>query len=179
MNKQLETLRTQAGKSIVTAPFSGVIDEVMPTEGEVGGPQVPICHIIGLEKLTVVGNISESYLKSIQEGSDVEIIIPSLDTTLTDLKIDRVSKYVNPGNRTYKVFVDVENTTGVIIPNLVARIKVKDESIENALTVQSSAIQYNKDGNTYLFTADKKDTATVTTLHWVKHDLFIWWDNRY
>ncbi len=161
--KRMRTLRVQAGKAGVFAPFDGLIDEIYPSEGEVGGPQAPICHIVGLEKLTVVANVSETFINQIGEGTEVKVKLPSMDTTIKDLKINRVSKYINPKNRTYKVFIDIENEDKSIVPNLLARVQLKDGHFPNSTVVNNSAIQYDKHGNTFLFSLDKIDSSTYVS----------------
>lgn len=159
--QRVKTLSIQAGKAGVYAPFSGIIDEIYPSEGEVGGPQAPICHIVGLDKVYVKANISESYINSIDVGTPVRIIIPALDTVIESQTINRISKYVNPGNRTFPVYIDVDNTNGKLVPNLVARVQINDNSYPNATIVPSSAIQYDKDGNTFLYKLSELDSAYV------------------
>ena len=162
--KKRQTLLAQAGKSIVTAPFSGVIEDVRQKEGEVGAPQIPLCHLVGLTDLTAKASISEAYLKNIGKGSRVQIEIPALDTLVTGLTVDRVSHYVNPMNRTYTVHIDIDNESESLLPNLVTRIKVMDKEIEKALVVPASAVQFDKDGNTYVFRLKEKEDHFVSEL---------------
>ncbi len=166
--KRVKSLRVQAGKAAVYAPFDGLINEVFPSEGEVGGPQAPICHIVGLEKLTVVTQISESFVNQINENTEVKIEIPSLDTLLDSVKINRIGKYINPQNRTFKVYIDIENNNGKIVPNMITRVKIKDEAFPGATVVNNSAIQYGKDGETYLFSLSKLDSSK-----YVSNKLFV------
>lgn len=159
--QRVQTLSIQAGKAGVYAPFSGIIDEIYPSEGEVGGPQAPICHIVGLENVYVKANISESYLNKIDVGTPVRILIPALDTVIEGQTISRISKYINPNNRTFPVYVDVDNANNKLVPNLVARVQINDDSYPNATIVPSSAIQYDKDGNTFLYKLSPLDSTFV------------------
>ena len=167
---RIDGLRVQAGKAAVFAPFDGVVDEVYPSVGEVGGPGIPICHVIGLKDLRIVASISEAYMKNIGVGSAVKIEVPALEMTFQDT-ISRVSKYVNPKNRTYKIIIDVDNQDEVLVPNLTVKIKVKDRSAANALIVDNAAIQYDKEGDTHLFKVVRKDTVMTSVLVPVKQIL--------
>jgi len=160
LNSKLETLKVQAGKSVVTAPFDGIIDQVFTSAGELGAPQMPICHLVGLNKLTASGNLSDSYIKYIKEGSVVNVKIPALDTTLRSLPITRASKFINPKNGTYKVEVALEKNES-IVPNLTVQLQIKDEVINDVKQINNKAIQYDKHGDQYIFIVDTKD-STVT-----------------
>src|SRR5690606_5339296 len=127
LRRKISTLRAQAGKSAVVAPFAGYVEEIYPSQGEVGGPQSPICHLVGLKSILATAAISESYYQDITAGSKVKIEIPALDTTIMELEISRVSKYVNPNNRTYQIHVDLNNPNDLLVPNLVAKILVRDK----------------------------------------------------
>ena len=162
--RRKQTLIVQLGKAGVYAPFDGVINTLYASEGAPGGPQAPICHIVGLEKLVVTANVSELYFDKIKVGSDVEIIISSLDTTMKGLKIDRVGKYINPANRTFKIYIDIENPNERIIPNLVARVRIKDASFPRSTLVSNRAIQYDKNGGTYIYKLFQLDSTYVSEL---------------
>ena len=158
LESKLETLKTQAGKSVVTAPFEGIVDQVFTSTGELGAPQVPICHLVGLNKLTASGNLSDSYIKNIKEGSVIDVVIPALDTTLKNLSITRASKFVNPKNGTYKVEVALEKYES-IVPNLTVQLKIMDEQIRNVKQINNKALQYDKQGNQYIFVANPVDST--------------------
>ena len=166
--KRVQSLRVQAGKAAVYAPFDGLINDIFPSEGEAGGPGAPICHIVGLEKLTVVTQISESFINLINDSTDVAIIIPSLDTTLDSVKINRIGKYINPQNRTFKIYIDIDNNDGSIVPNMITRVKIKDAAFPQATLVKNSSIQYNKEGKTYVFSLSKLDSSK-----YVSNKLFV------
>jgi len=149
--KRIASLKAQAGKAAVFAPFDGIIDEIYPSVGEVGGPGIPICHLVGVENMTVAASLSESFISKVSEGTKVRVILPALDTVISDLTINRVSRYINPTNRTFTVYVDIPNEQKHIVPNMVAKVQINDATYINALQVDNSSIQYDKNGETYFF----------------------------
>lgn len=161
--KRINSLKAQAGKAAVFAPFNGVIDEIYPSEGEVGGPGMPICHLIGLEKLTITAQVSESFLDKLNTETKVRVNLPAIDTTLTGLTIDRISKYINPTNRTFKIFIDIDNFSDRVVPNMIARVQINDGQITNALLVDDASIQYDKNGNTFLFKLNSISDSSFST----------------
>jgi RND family efflux transporter MFP subunit len=160
--KRRKTLQVQAGKSGIYAPFSGIVDEIYPVQGETAAPGSPVIHLVSLNPLVVKSSVSEAYLNTIKEGTPVKIVFPSIGKTIDTLKVSRVSKYINPENRTYDFYIDIDNTEGTIVPNLTARIYVQDQFQANAKLVPSQAIQYDKNGNSYVFLAQGSDTTLVS-----------------
>lgn len=160
--KTRKTLQVQAGKSGIYAPFSGIVDEIFPVQGETAAPGSPVVHLVSLNPLVVKSSVSEAYLNTIKEGTPVRIVFPSIGLTLDTLKVSRVSKYVNPANRTYDFYIDIDNSEGLIVPNLTARIYVQDQFQTSAKLVPSQSIQYDKNGNSYVFTVVEKDSSIMS-----------------
>ena len=65
LEETLKTLKAQQGKSVVTAPFSGHIDEIFVSEVQMAMPQIPLIRMLDLTGVTVKADVMESYLKDI------------------------------------------------------------------------------------------------------------------
>ena len=152
LENSLRTLQAQKEKAKVRAPFAGVIDEVFPKEGEMAGMQMPLFRLVNMDKVYVKCDISESYVMTIKQGTDVEVYFPSFGQTVK-AKISRTGQYINPNNRTFQVEIDLMNLTQAIKPNLLATVKVKDFEQENALTIPSRLLQQSTDGRDFVYVA--------------------------
>ena len=58
--KSLDTMKTQIANATIRAPYSGIVDEVMPKLGEMAAPQAPVLRIINLDQIYIKSDISES-----------------------------------------------------------------------------------------------------------------------
>lgn len=152
LENSLRTLQAQKEKTKVRAPFAGVIDEVFPKEGEMAGMQMPLFRLVNMDKVYVKCDISESYVMTIKQGTDVEVYFPSFGQTVK-AKISRTGQYINPNNRTFQVEVDLMNLTQAIKPNLLATVKIKDFEQENALFIPSRLLQQSTDGRDFVYVA--------------------------
>lgn len=151
LESRLASLKTQASKSNVVAPFSGYVDEIFTKLGEVGNPGMPMLRLVNLEKVVVKAEVSESYLMDIQVGDKVSLNFPSIGKTVTNAKITSLGKYINPTNRTFPIHIELSNRDRKILPNLIAEVIVEKDFIKEAILVPSESILEDNKGNKYVF----------------------------
>lgn len=154
LRSQLNTVKTQSSKSIVRAPYSGVIDEIVTYPGEMASPQSPILRLVNNKEVRVTGNISEHYYRTIKEGSKVEIFVPTLRDTF-DLTISSVGNFINPTNRTFRVKADIKNNT-TLLPNMLAEMHITDLVIDSTLIVPAVALLKTQKNESYIFVLNKE-----------------------
>lgn len=158
----VKQMRSQLAKTVVRAPFSGIIDQVITDQGTVVAPGQPIFRIVNLTDMFVTSEIPESYLATVTPGKKVEVIFPVLGKTITS-KVRQTGNYINPANRSFTVEVDVPNKDGQVKPNLTARLSINDYTAENAILIPLNVINENSEGDQYVYTAfAKADTPDKT-----------------
>jgi len=155
LKSKLDALYAQRNKSVVKAPFTGKIDEVMPKIGEAVGPGSPVVRLVNSDKLKVKSEISERYVGEISKGSLMKMEIPGAGET--ELELDYVGAYINPANRTFKVHSNINNKNGRLLPNMVANLKIRDFYKEEAVSVPNEAILEDLEGNYFVYVISKKN----------------------
>ena len=154
-------MKNQLSKSTVTAPFAGVIDDIITDPGTVVSPgQTPILRIVNLSDMYITTDVPETYISEVTEGKPVEITFPVLGKTV-DSKVKQTGSYINPDNRTFNAEIEVPNKDKSIKPNLTARLKINDYTNENAFMIPQSIISENAEGEQYVYVLDKSDTKQV------------------
>jgi RND family efflux transporter MFP subunit len=144
-------LRSQLGRTIITAPFSGVVDEIISDPGQVVIPgQSPIIRLVNLNNMYVKASIPETYLRNIKKGTQVKVRLASINEEFEGT-VRQVSNYINPNNRSFDIQVEIPNKDGLVKPNLIATVKVNDYSAENAITVPENILQENAAGETIAY----------------------------
>ncbi|WP_313112153.1 efflux RND transporter periplasmic adaptor subunit [Aequorivita sediminis] len=153
-------LRSQLGKTIITAPFSGVIDDIISDPGQVVVPgQTPIIRLVNLSDMYVKASIPETYLTNIKKGTRVEVNLASINENFTGT-VRQVSNYINPNNRSFEIQVEIPNKDGNVKPNLIATVKVNDYTAENAVTIPENILQENAAGETIAYIYKPVDDST-------------------
>ena len=144
-------LEQQVEKTIVTAPFSGTIDEVMTEEGSVVMPgQTPLMRIVNLDNMYIVTDVPEKYVANIKRDKKVLVDFPILSKQM-ESRVRQVGDFIDPNNRTFKVEITVPDKDSSIKPNLTAKLRINDYSNPDALLIPQSVISENANGEQYIY----------------------------
>ncbi|MDN3595691.1 efflux RND transporter periplasmic adaptor subunit [Zunongwangia endophytica] len=158
--KAAEQLKSQLAKTTVTAPFSGVIDEIISNQGEVVSPgQSQLLRIINLSNMYVEAAVPENYLSKIQKGTSVKVMISSVGQNYEG-KVTEVGNNINPANRTFRVKIAIPNPDRLIKPNQIATILLNDYTAEGAITIPENTVQKNSLGESVVYTLESKTDST-------------------
>ena len=153
LNKQLE-------KTIIKAPFSGVIDNVIVKQGEVIYPgRSNLMLLLNLDNLYVESRVPEKYLNTITKNKDVIMYFPMLDLNL-ESSIKYSANFINPSSRTFRIETNIPSNNYNIKPNLNAKVKVNDYTNENAITVSLNHINIDSENNKYVYKIIEKQNNT-------------------
>lgn len=154
LKKQLSTLRTQYGKYNITAPVTGVVDDVLVNVGENIMPGMPVGRVVNNNQLKVSANVSERYVTAVKRGDDVKVKFPGLDMEMT-AKVSATGQIINPANRTFSMIVNLNKTSSVLKPNLLALVTIYDYINPNAISIPSNIIM-NNGSEDYVYVLTKK-----------------------
>ncbi|MEQ3663202.1 MULTISPECIES: efflux RND transporter periplasmic adaptor subunit [unclassified Olleya] len=159
----INQLQKQLSKTIVRAPFSGTIDDVITEKGSVvGAGQTPLMQIVNLDDMYIETDVPESYIPTVVQGKNVTVQFPVLGTSI-DTKVRQAGDVINVANRTFKIEVAVPNKDKTIKPNLTAKLKINDYTNPKAILVPQSIISENAEGEQYVYIVkDKKDNNQGT-----------------
>ncbi|EAQ39307.2 efflux transporter, RND family, MFP subunit [Dokdonia sp. MED134] len=153
-------IKSQLGKTTVTAPFSGVIDEVITDQGTVVAPGMALFRIVNLDNMYVAAEIPESYLPTVTAGKKVKVEFPVLGESV-ETTVRQTGNYIKPSNRSFAIEVDVPNKDGKVKPNLTARLSINDYTAESAILIPLNVINENAAGEQFVYTAFAKADEMV------------------
>ena len=161
LENTLNSLYTQIRKMKIKAPFSGVIDAIIPKVGELTGPQSPVIRLINLNQVYLEADVPETYLTSIKKGTPVLVNFISINKQIA-AKINEIGNYINPNNRSFKIKIQLSNKDHSIKPNLLAELKINDFTAKGVV-LQSHLIQMNQKGESFVY-AIKKDSLKTNAV---------------
>ncbi|MFA5300403.1 MAG: efflux RND transporter periplasmic adaptor subunit [Lutibacter sp.] len=150
LEDNLSSLRTQAKKMKIIAPFSGTVDEIFPRLGELTSPQMPAVRLLNLDNVYVEAEVTETYLPIIKAGTETIVHFTSINKEINS-KISQVGNYINPANRSFKIRINLDNKDQGIKPNLLADIKIMDFET-TGIIIPATLVQQDQNGNNYVFT---------------------------
>lgn len=169
----INQLKKQIKKTLIEAPFSGTIDNVIVKKGEVVYPgRSNLMMLLNLDNLYIESNVPEKHIASINSGNKAVVYFPLLDGTISTT-IRQSGSYINPINRTFKIEMDIEKNDLNIKPNLNSKVKINDYSNDSALMINQNFISIDSDNKEYVYKIYEKNNKTYvskTTISTGKND---------
>ncbi|MDX1761092.1 MAG: efflux RND transporter periplasmic adaptor subunit [Christiangramia sp.] len=163
LQSSVNRLKSQLDKTVVRAPFSGVVDDVISEQGEVVNPgQNQLFRLISLDNMYVEADVPENYLNTVSKGTEVKVSIGSVGREFEG-KISQVGNNINPNNRTFRIEVAIPKEKDLIKPNQIATIKLNDYTSENAIVIPESSIQKNASGESIVYILEKENDKNFGT----------------
>jgi len=170
LEKRIQSVKEQIESCKIYAPFSGVVDEVIPKLGELVSPGLPVVKLTALSDLKVTADVSEAYISTIRQGTNVTINFSELNNSI-DSKISVISKTINPTNRTFRVEIKIPSKLNSVKPNMLCSVKINDISIENSIVVPINLIKRDENNKEFIYIASETNGKTIVTRKFIKTGL--------
>ncbi len=158
LESKLETLQAQIDMAMIKAPIDGIIDEVLVKKGELAIPGVQMIQLVNLNDLYINADVSEAYITKVTKGDLVLLEFPSYPDIVMEVPVHRIGNIIKSANRTFKVQLKIKNENDQIKPNVLARIKINDYSVKQALLVPSITIKQDMQGS-YVYIINPEDNT--------------------
>jgi len=161
LERSISTIKEQWSMTKIYAPQSGTVDLVMLKQGQAIAPGIPLCTILNLTNLKIIGEVTEAYAAKVRKGDQVQVFFPDMNKEITT-RITYVSRSINPMTRTFVVECALPSTKDGYSANQVAVMKIVDYQSPNAVTIPVNLIQTAEDGDFVMIaekTGEKQATA--------------------
>ena len=155
LENSVKSLKAQARKMKIIAPFSGIIDQIYAKTGELTSPQKPFLKLVNLNKVYVESEVTETYLNSIKKDTKVLLNFRSIGTSV-EASVSQVGNFINPSNRSFKMRIDLKNPNNELKANLLADIKINDFKA-NGTIIPTRLVQRDRDNKTFVYTIEPKE----------------------
>jgi RND family efflux transporter MFP subunit len=161
LRKNIGIIQKQAALMTVTAPSSGVVDQLNVRVGEAFmgatamGPQI---SIVNTNDLKIVTQVPENYLDKVNVGSQLEVHLPETNRTV-NTKVSVVSKIIDPASRTFYIEAKIP-ADAKLKPNQIAVVKIKDYAAKEVITIPVNTLQNDEKGK-YVIVAAKENGRMI------------------
>jgi RND family efflux transporter MFP subunit len=109
-------------------------------------------RIVNLSNMYVSTTVPETYIGKLKVGTVVDVFLTSLGKTYKG-KVRQVANFINPSNRSFGIEVSVPNPDNLLRPNQVAKLKIIDYTVNNAIIVPTNVVQEDGEHNKFVFIA--------------------------
>ncbi len=167
LENKYQTLKTQYDMSVITSPFSGVVEEIMIKEGELAGPGMMLMQVVSLNDLIIKAKLSEAYLSSIEVGETVSLTFPSYSDLKMEAVISRMGNVISKQNRTFIVEIKLNNSNNSLKPNMLVNVLFNDYSGADNFVVPSILVKKDLNGR-YLYVVAKKGENDIASKKYIE-----------
>jgi membrane fusion protein, multidrug efflux system len=158
LERQMGVLRSQQSLYKIKSPISGTVDRMDLKLGQAVSPGMPGITVVNTNDLKVKAQVAESYAGRVNQGDEVEIILPDVPDSLKT-RVTFASRVIDPISRSFNVDVKLPGKSAYR-PNMLAILRIVDYKIENAITVPINAIQKSETAD-YVFVAENGKAKRV------------------
>ncbi|WP_372775003.1 efflux RND transporter periplasmic adaptor subunit [Mangrovibacterium sp.] len=155
LERRVESLLAQKDMAEVKAPVDGTVDVIFQKRGEIAGPQIPFAKVINISKIKIYGDIAETYLTKVSKRENVLIEFPAIGRQEKGT-IDQIGNYIDPHNRTFRVRINLQNPDGMIKPNMISVLKIRDYVADSAIVIPSLLVKHDFRGK-YTFIVNDEE----------------------
>lgn len=156
----------------IYAPFDGVITArntdigALIQAGDNTGPK-ELFHLAAVEKLRVYVSVPEAYVAAAKSGSKVALTFDSLFPGETfPGTVVRNANAIDPNSRTLNVEVDIDNSSGRVLPGSYAFAHLPTTSNAQAVTIPANALLFRAEGlQAGVVRNDRVNLVSVTIGH--------------
>jgi HlyD family secretion protein len=154
MAAEADVLNAQAqlSKSIIVAPFDGVITKMEARVGEIASANASNISINSLDTFIIKSNVPEVYISNLSVGDSASTTLDaygsSVSFPLVVTAIDPAQTVVN-GVSNYKTTLQFVDKDQRIKPGMTANIDITTKNIPNSFIVPLGSIK-NRDGKQYV-----------------------------
>lgn len=158
---QLQVLEERLARTVVRAPFDGVIEERLVEVGSMVAPGAPVARVLQLNPLKITAGVPERYATDVRAGAGVRVAFDVIPGQTFDATVGFVGSAVNPSNRTFPVELTLPNAGGVVKPEMIANLSLVRRSLQGALVVPQEAVVRVSDGHALYVVRQEGDHEVV------------------
>lgn len=139
LNLQKEMVENMRKNSVITSPISGVVTARNFENGDLFA-SAPILHIMQIDRLKVMANVSEQYYTNVKVGQKVDITVDIFPGEVFEGKVSRINPALDARTRTFGVEITIPNSNERLRPGMYARATFNMGSHQGVL-VEDVAVQ--------------------------------------
>jgi len=163
----LAGLEERLARTVVRAPFAGVLDERRVDVGAMVSPGTAIGRLIDLNPIKVFAGVPERYAADLHVGDQTVLTFDALGPDEYTARIRYVGSAVDPQNRTFPIEISLPNPRGLIKPQMVANMAVTRRAVDDAIVLPQDALVRVENGYV-AFVAVERDGVQVAEVRQVE-----------
>jgi membrane fusion protein (multidrug efflux system) len=139
INADIEILKESIKHTVIVAPFSGKIGLKYVSEGSFVNSASKIASIQKIDRIKIEFSVPERYVSQISNGTEVNFKVEGIQKTFK-AKIYAIEPKVDVVNRNVVLRAICENSNGVLLPGLFAKVNVPLNNKEGVFLIPTQSV---------------------------------------
>jgi len=135
----LKVKRRQLEKMTITAPFDGVVSEVLARPGDIIGGNTVIANLISLSR-TIEAKISEEDFANVRVGQPASVRFLTYGSEAHAAKVIKILPTADPATQRYIVLLEVDVPAEKLVPGITGEVVINVGKHDNTLVVPRRAV---------------------------------------
>jgi HlyD family secretion protein len=147
----LDQAQLNYDRTILTAPFAGLVSGLNVEVGQRINGGMPLVQIVDVTPMTLKGTIDEVDLRRVSTGMDAQVEMDALPNTLLDASIDQIAPAGTTQNGlvSYDITLNLNTLDDRIRPGMTAQANIIVQQENNVLIVPNRFVQEDREHSTY------------------------------
>ncbi|MCB9283067.1 MAG: efflux RND transporter periplasmic adaptor subunit [Lewinellaceae bacterium] len=160
---EIKLLDVQLEKTVIRAPFSGVLGLRQVSEGSYLSPGTPIVPLVRIDPIHIQFSIPEKYTGDLKVGGQVSFQLAGKEGSFPATIVARDPK-IDANTRTLKFEAKAANPGGRVLPGSFTLVQAQLRQFDKALMVPTEAVVPELGGKKlYVFRNGKAESVPVET----------------
>ncbi len=157
LEQQISVLKEQIEKFRIKSPVTGTVEECNIRPGSVVSPDPNSAafRVVAFRQLKVSAEVSETYAANVKVGDKAVIEFPDLKQQI-DTRVDFVSGYIDPVNRTFRIECRIPEGLPGMKANMISIVRINDYHSDNTIQIPMNIILTDLSGS-YVYVVKNKD----------------------
>lgn len=149
----LDQIEDQIDKTTITAPFSGLVNNVNIDEGEMIANGQTVLNLMNIDQLYAEIDVTAATASAIKKGDSVGVKAETMQHFMEG-KITNIAPAADPSSRTFLVKVKIPNPDHKLKAGMFADVKLSRGQSGKAVVVPIETVVSLNNNNPYLFTVE-------------------------
>ncbi|WP_146198476.1 efflux RND transporter periplasmic adaptor subunit [Rhodohalobacter mucosus] len=132
---QLESARINLENSVIKAPFSGTIENVLAEQGSMVSIGSPVFRIVDGEEKKIRLGVPARYSNAVDMGDMAEIWFNYEPDKRYTLPVTFIGNTIDPMNRTFRVDIDLPEELQNVKLEMIANVRIRTQYMEDVMIV--------------------------------------------
>ncbi|MDR0744581.1 MAG: efflux RND transporter periplasmic adaptor subunit [Holosporales bacterium] len=155
---QLDGAKFQLSKTVIKAPFDGIIGIMKVSKGSIVQQHTELVNIVDSSIVKVEFMVAVKYIEDIAVGQDVDIAVDAFKDRVFSGVVDAIDSEVDVKNHSILVRAVIPNQSGVLKHGMFANVKLVTGEKSDAILIDEDAL--DRDGAIeFVWCIDEKGRA--------------------